>query len=87
MEIHKYERPEGVALLKQEATKADAEAVKQRLSSAILRACNCGAAGQIERLGNRPPKPGTSKPTQLAGQYWAGMNKRLSQLLNTQRVR
>jgi len=37
MEIHKYERPEGVALLKQEATKADAEAVKQRLSSAILR--------------------------------------------------
>jgi hypothetical protein len=45
MEIHKYERPEGVALLKQEVIKADAEAVKQRLSSAILRALQLWCSG------------------------------------------
>jgi hypothetical protein len=43
MEIHKYEAPNGVALLKQEADKTSDDAVKRRLQSALSKAvswCN-----------------------------------------------
>jgi hypothetical protein len=36
MEMHKYERPKGVALLKEEANKADTEAVRQKYKVAAL---------------------------------------------------
>jgi len=43
MEIHKYERPKGVALLKQEENRTNRDAVKQRLKLAIQKALEwCG---------------------------------------------
>ena len=43
MEAHKYERPKGVALLKQEETKANSETTKQKLRFAVQKALTyCG---------------------------------------------
>ena len=43
MEIYKYERPKGVAALKQEEIKVDNEGIKTRLASAIQKALSyCG---------------------------------------------
>ena len=49
MEAYKYERPKGVAFLKQEVTKANNDAIKQRLRGAVQKALRyCGSPEEEE---------------------------------------